>query len=367
MATTATQSAAAFSSAAGAGNGTPVTAGVVRDNFRPNIPDLDPERVKVIEQYGGTIKPLNPIGAAVYGIDLKGPRPPEDVLKALEHEMATRGFLSFKNQDPELSVDQSLECSKWWGAHEIHSTHGVHPATPQQNRHIFRLSNDRQHGILGVGPQWHNDGSFEDRVFSHVTYQIKRVAENGGGTYFCHQGAAFDALPPERQEFWQRLSSVNSNSGVVHPAVHTHRISGRKSIWLHLGMTGAVIENFPEQEGFRLLNEQEMRRLFHEYNDVLNAGFEYGYANPYEYETGDCIFIDNMAVAHRASPDAHKPPSEQGLRILHRITIKAPEVFAPDHNLPQFVNIHGPNPSQDGVWIGGGIGFRWDDDIPMQN
>ena len=36
----------------------------------------------------------------------------------------------------------------------------------------------------------------------------------------------------------------------------------------------------------------------------------------YEYEEGDCIFIDNLAVAHRATPEAHLPASEVGLRIL---------------------------------------------------
>ena len=46
------------------------------------------------------------------------------------------------------------------------------------------------------------------------------------------------------------------------------------------------------------------------------------YTAVYEYEAGDCIFIDNLAVAHRATPEAHQPASEVGLRILHRSTIK---------------------------------------------
>lgn len=88
-----------------------------------------------------------------------------------------------------------MAASEYWGGRRIHSTHGVHPAAP--NEHIFRLSNDPNHGILGVGPQWHNDGSFELKTFSHVGYHIVRVPENGGDTHFSHQGAAFDALPKE--------------------------------------------------------------------------------------------------------------------------------------------------------------------------
>lgn len=332
-----------------------------------SVSPLDPSRVETIEKAGATILPLDPIGAKVFGIDLSSQRPPpRHVIDALEKEMSSRGFLVFKSTQP-LDVDDFLQASCWWGGKELHSTHGVHPATPNANRHIFRLSNDRRHGIPGVGPQWHNDGSFNTDTFSHAGYHIVRPAEKGGGTCFAHQGAAYDALPKERQEFWDRLSSVNSASGVVHPAVHEHPISGRKSLWLHLGMTGAVIEKLPDGDGFRLLDAQELKRLCHEYKDVLDAGFEDGYAIAYEYEENDCIFIDNLAVAHRASPQAHLPPEEQGLRIMHRSTVRGVSDLSPRYGLPIRIDISGPSPFGAGVWQAGGIGFRWDESIPMQN
>lgn len=209
-------------------------------------------------------------------------------------------------------------------------------------------------------PQWHNDGSFNDDVFSHSGYHIIKVPENGGGTHFTHQGAAFDVLPKEMQERWSRLVSVNSNSGVLHPIVHEHPISKRKSVYLHLGMTGAVIEKKKDEDGFRLLDQAEMKKLFNDYNDLMNAGLEKGYGIPYEYQDGDCIFIDNWAVAHRASPGAHLPPEEQGLRIMHRTTTQSPRNLEPPFDLPQFMDIHGrcPFPLDKGVWQGGGVGFR---------
>lgn len=328
---------------------------------------LDPSNVAAIEKAGGRIVPLDPIGAEVSGIDLSSDSPPPpQAVKALEHEMASRGFVVFKSPR-QLGVDDFLRASAWWGGRQLHSTHGIHPATPGGNQHIFRLSNDPRHGIPGVGPQWHNDGSFNAAPFSHSGYHIIRPPEKGGGTYFAHQGAAHDALPKDRREFWSRLSSVNSTSGVVHPAVHEHPITGRKSIWLHLGMTGAVIEKLPDDEGFRLLNAEELTRLCHEYNDILDAGLQHGYAIAYEYQENDCIFIDNFAVAHRASPEAHLPPEEQGLRIMHRSTVRGVSDFEPHFGLPLFVDIRGTSPLGEGVWQAGGIGFRWDDGIPMQN
>lgn len=331
------------------------------------IPPLNPSRVKCIEAFGGRIEALDPIGAVVYGIDLAAETPPPaEVLEALELEMAHRGFIAFKSEHL-IEPEAFLRASCWWGGKALHSTHGVHPATPNQNRDIFRLSNDPQHGIPGVGPQWHNDGSFNPTTFSHSGYHIVRPAEHGGGTTFAHQGAAHDALPEERQAYWGRLSSVNSNSGVVHPVVHVHPLSGRKSVWLHLGMTGAVFEKLPDQEGFRLLDADELRQLCREYNALLNAGLEQGYAMNYEYQEHDCVFVDNLAVAHRAAPEAHRPVAEQGLRIMHRSTVRGVDVLKPRHELPLHVDIHGPNPSSGGVWQGGGVGFRWEAGIPMQN
>ena len=309
---------------------------------------------------------MNPIGSEVHGIELADERPPEAVLEALEQIMAQRGFVVFKS-DKRLDPEDFLRASAWWGGRALHSTHGVHPATPNGNRHLFRLSNDPRHGIRRVGPQWHNDGSFNSDTFSHAGYHIVRPAENGGGTCFAHQGSAFEALSEERQAYWRRLASVNSTSGVVHPAVHRHPLSGRLSVWLHLGMTGAVIEKLEHEKGFRLLNHQELTDLCHEYNDLLNAGFDHGYAIAYEYRENDCIFIDNLAVAHRASPEAHQPAERQGLRILHRSTVKGVRDLEPDFGLPQYLDIRGPSPLGDGVWQSGGLGFRWDQQIPMQN
>ena len=272
----------------------------------------------------------------------------------------------FKNEST-LAAKGFLQASCWWGGKELHSTHGVHPATPGGNPHLFRLSNDHHHGIKGVGPQWHNDGSFNADTFSHAGYHMVRAPEQGGGTHFALQAVAFDALQPELKTYWSRLSSVNATSGVELPVVLTHPLSKRSRIWLHLGMTGAVIEKAEDQNAFRLLDANELRDLCHRYNDILNAGLTNGYALAYEYEDNDCIFIDNLAVAHRAAPEAHLSAREQGLRIMHRSTVRGVQNLIPNFGLPIRLNIFGPSPLGDGIWQGGGLGFRWDDEVPMQN
>lgn len=335
------------------------------------LPAVPPLRDSgILKKHGISLTAIEPLGARVRGLDLKGPEPTPEVRLFLEEEMARRGFLVFEDQGV-LTGDEQVRASEFWGGREIHSTHGVHPQAP--NRHIFRLSNDSAVGIVGVGPQWHNDGSFEVGVFSHVGYHIVRVPEHGGNTQFVHQGAAFDMLPPEKQEYWSRLVSVNATSGVLHPVVHDHPISGRRSVYLHLGMTGGVLEKAAGANEFRLLEEEEILDVCRTYNELLNAGFpERGgnYAVSYPYQDGDCIFIDNWAIAHRASAEAHADKAKQGLRILHRTTVRAFRPFSPPFGLPDVATsdlLQAADTSGTGVFVPGGLGFRWDPTIRMQN
>ena len=91
------------------------------------IPPIDPAHAAVVERYGGKMTALEPIGLQVSGMDLTACSAlPTEVLVVLEQEMAKRGFLVFKNET-QVSPDDFLRASCWWGVRELHSTHGVHP------------------------------------------------------------------------------------------------------------------------------------------------------------------------------------------------------------------------------------------------
>ena len=133
--------------------------------------------IDACKKEGIEIHPLSPLGAEVIGLDLRKMKQDSPIIAILQTEMAHRGYLCFRGQGI-YDGDEQVRISELWGGKEIHSTHGVHPEAP--NKHIFRLSNDPRIGINGVGPQWHNDGSFLQPVFSHVGYHIVRVPKNGG-------------------------------------------------------------------------------------------------------------------------------------------------------------------------------------------
>ena len=204
------------------------------------------------------------------GCDLRK-KPSEDVLETLQGGWQTAASSCSRISGSAATTGEGLRVL---GRRQMHSTHGVHPEAP--NEHIFRLSNDRGVGILGRASVAQRR-PFERGVFSHVGYHIVRVAEKGGGTTSRTKARRLTICPlPSRSV---GSGSVNSNSGVLHPVVHEHPISGRKSVYLHLGMTGAVFEVTPKAddataaESLRLLTDAEMRHLFQTYNALLNAGF----------------------------------------------------------------------------------------------
>uniref|UniRef100_A0A7S0FIK1 TauD/TfdA-like domain-containing protein n=1 Tax=Pyrodinium bahamense TaxID=73915 RepID=A0A7S0FIK1_9DINO len=261
--------------------------------------------------------------------------------------MAIHGFALFRNQGNEqnesgikgqyLTAEEQCTLSENFGAGKLHSTHGVHPEAPC--RDIFRLSNDPNHGFNSVGPEWHNDGSFCREVFGHVVYHIIEAPEGAGNTQFAHLGTAYDKLPSAAvQARLRRCASVNSNGGAVHPLAHSHPVSGRMSLYLHLGMTGAILETSPTDANpsvppardtsspfgdgstpsdlpgarkgasadnlshVKAWRDSEMNTFFTALSEhVDRADVSYSH----KWQQGDVIVIDNLAVAHKASPGAH--------------------------------------------------------------
>lgn len=83
----------------------------------------------------------------------------------------------------------------------------------------------------------------------------------------------------------------------------------------------------------------------------------------HQWQEGDVIVIDNLAVAHKAAPGAHTASS--GLRILHRTTVQGagPLDADPALEFPLSLDTKRPCPfaEKGAVWIEGYVGFRWGD------
>jgi len=404
-------------------------------------PRTEEAAVAYLRTHGATVQPITPCGIEVKGLDIaavEGTLAPE-VAGALEVLMAARGFVLLRKQGRPLneagirgtylSAKQQCKLSECFGAGALHSTHGVHPEAPM--RDIFRLSNHQEHGFNSVGPEWHNDGSFCREVFGYVVYHIIKAPEGEGDTRFAHLGAAYDLLTPAVQERLKKCASINSNSGAVHPLASPHPVSGRTSLYLHLGMTGAMLENpsadAPSCEatagvaGVTLRESEDVKGVGEDVKGVgagaapgaaaASAGFGFGdgstpaglptatpagaeahgiapgvvawrdaemeaffsafsslldnpaVSHSHKWEEGDVVIIDNLAVAHKATPGAHTKAA--GLRILHRTTVLSSRAFDPPPHLgmPHTLDTgeHTGVFGAGATWAEGYVGFRWGD------
>ena len=49
----------------------------------------------------------------------------------------------------------------------------------------------------------------------------------------------------------------------------------------------------------------------------------------HQWQAGDLLLVDNLAVAHLAAPATQAPPEEGGLRVLHRVVVAGVEPLTP--------------------------------------
>lgn len=256
----------------------------------------------------------NRLGKIVQGIDLKLEVPAEVIKKIIE-DVTQHRLLIFKNQGV-VSAERQLEISRWFGT--IESTFYNHPKSP--HRDIFRVSNDRSEGCTNVGRTgWHIDGSFQERPFSHSIYHIIECPSKGA-TVFAPLTELIEGLDDEKRKLWDRLYMASDRRGnIIHPHVYPHPLTQKPTLCFHLGMTDHYVLDHGTPNA-KVCNEQESelirRGIHHEF--VKNDGaIQY----VHEWQPGDFLISDNLALGHEASPDTQLSPQEVGLRVMHRVTI----------------------------------------------
>uniref|UniRef100_UPI00358F0BE8 3-((Z)-2-isocyanoethenyl)-1H-indole synthase-like n=1 Tax=Myxine glutinosa TaxID=7769 RepID=UPI00358F0BE8 len=255
------------------------------------------------------------LGAIVKGIDLKEEVPPA-IVKQIRDHVTKHRLLIFKDQGV-VPAQRQVEISRWFG--ELESTFYKHPRSPHPD--VFRVSNDEREGCRGVGRTgWHIDGSFQRAPFSYSLYHIVN-APRKGATVFAPLTELLQGLSPEKRARWERLWMVSDRRmGVVHPHIYPHPITSKATMCFHIGMTECFVWDY-EESNARVTSAEETAEILAEIHEEFvkdNCAIQY----VHNWETGDFIISDNLAVAHEAHPTTQQPASEVGLRVMHRTTIR---------------------------------------------
>lgn len=127
---------------------------------------------------------------------------------------------------------------------------------------------------------------------------------------------AAEAFIVETEDGQQRLLS-----GVETQTVKVPPFSPSPKLDISVDAAEAFIEE-DEGDQRRLLSKMETLNVL----DEIEATFQEGGAGAHlrwshRWQPGDFIIADNLAVGHEASPDTQRPPSQVGLRVMHRCTV----------------------------------------------
>ncbi|MDB5860156.1 MAG: TauD/TfdA family dioxygenase [Ramlibacter sp.] len=229
------------------------------------------------------------------------------------------GVLVFRDQA--IDDDQQLRFSNHFGRPQRSITvHRDQLARRLRKEELSDISNLDEHGFkLGMDhPRrlyalstklWHTDSSFRNPAGKYTFLCAKQLPAEGGNTEFADMRAAWDALPPARQQALrgrQVQHSLAFSRGQiegsppldeterkslppsVHPLVRVHPGSHRTG--LYLASHAESIVGVPYAEG-----RQELAELM---EFATRPEFVYAHV----WKPGDLLMWDNRCTMHRAMP-----------------------------------------------------------------
>lgn len=254
------------------------------------------------------------LGAEVLGVKLNDPVP-DEIIDQIKKDIHEHRLLLFRNQGV-ISGKRHVEISRWFG--ELESTFYRHPKSPHLD--VFRVSNDEKEGCRNVGRTgWHIDGSFMDKPFKFSLYYIASAPKKGG-TVFIPLKELIESLSEEKRQRWEKLWMVSDRqSRIIHPLIYPHPSTKKPTLCFHLGMTEGFCWNYQSKDE-RWTSWSETEEILSEIHAEIESNPKLIYVH--EWQTGDFILSDNLALGHEATPETQLPVSEVGLRVLHRTTIQ---------------------------------------------
>ncbi|MGH6958553.1 MAG: TauD/TfdA dioxygenase family protein [Caulobacteraceae bacterium] len=162
-------------------------------------------------------------GAAVTGLDLSRPLPPQ-VLETVKAAFLAHGILWFPDQP--LTHDELEAFTLQFGPF------GVDPyIAPMEGRaHILEVRREPDETASPFGAGWHSDWSFQETPPSATILHAKVVPPEGGDTLYADGVAALAALSPAFQRMLTGLKGVHSAGRPYGPAGFFAKEEGRKGM-----------------------------------------------------------------------------------------------------------------------------------------
>jgi alpha-ketoglutarate-dependent 2,4-dichlorophenoxyacetate dioxygenase len=257
-----------------------------------------------------TIKPILPkFGAEISGVDITKPLDDETKQAVLDAQ-AKWGVTVYRNTG--LTDETHIAFSRIFGHIELA------PSAPGRkgrfnHRELFDAGNiDVEGNIIDnemirlhkKGDRlWHTDSSFMELRSAYSLLLCHEAPPADGATWFADMRTAYEDLPQSMKDriehlqarhslWWSRKAAgypftdedIEARGHVVHPLVHVHKPSGRKT--LYIGAHAHDIVGMPSEEGQALIKE------------LIEFATQPQYVFNVTYKVGDMTIWDNLCTMH---------------------------------------------------------------------
>jgi taurine dioxygenase len=258
----------------------------------------------------------------VSGVDLT--RLDAATAEAIKDYWLAHKVLVFHGQ--QLEEDDLVAFAERLGDVEIH----LRQTRTTGRREVMLVSNVKEDGkpIGRLGNQelnWHMDQIFMAQPTAGTLLYAVSVTPEGGNTWFCDLGAAYETLSPglrakvDGQRAVHSAATADRRVGiqlteeqkaqapeVIHPLVRTHPLAREKGLYFSMNHT-ARIDGLSEEESLPLLDELRAH--------ATQPRFVYAH----RWQVGDLVLWDNAATMHRRDPFPDEYP-----RLMRRVGVNFP-------------------------------------------
>ena len=175
---------------------------------------------------------------------------------------------------------------------------------------------------------WHMDGVTSDITPPKATVlSCRKTSATGGQTQFASTYAAYEALPEDEKQAYEKLRVMHSVTAAVREVAAPedlepvkrgftheqplvwHRKSGRKS--LIIGYTADYVIGMPKAHGRALLVR------------LIEWASQPAFTYSHQWQEGDLVVWDNTGALHRVIPYA-----EDSGRLMHRTSVAGVEAVS---------------------------------------
>lgn len=263
-----------------------------------------------------TISDLSPFGTRISNVNLTSATHRE----TLRTQIYAKGYVllpSGTNAKDSPRFDETSSISSV--ARLLGQVQGAHPLNEADNNGVQDIVSMGDSGKAQNAALAHNDGTWKVSSFACVVLSPAVLPKHGGATVLYDTNDMYNRLSPTLKKkleglyavfsfgatydrFGSKISyrAVFSDSTItVHPAVIAHPVTGRPHLFLNPSNVVRLV-GLSAEEGSKLLD------------DVMREAFDGCQKVKVEWNVGDVLAFDNLALQHKAMDDYNE------LRVMRR-------------------------------------------------